>query len=557
MPLEPYQQYRPTTPKSTTPSPKLPGSAHSRNPSGASTWSSPDSVATHATTPNASPLKHSGPTNILPRIRTQDQGLEPDIHASSSRRRAQSHEVDERSTASDHRPSYQRSTTSPPEFPVEATPISAASTLDPWVDSAGQSPITFSTYAHPRFGHSRSISASSIEPAAFRRVGNPHYLSQPVYIPAPSPQYVPAMIPAFEDMISLPLVAPTRGLTPELVFNEGDDYNSTKNIATYLTEPNPYVIPVPDGKRGYGDGNPKHFWWDIRNLRNWDDFNHSTITNIPDFDKLLNFDVKAAALPSQPPLQYSSLNPQDLKTLATTIQNFHIAKVNDAIKVAQPAHHHITMTRRDTKEDGAYFLSAYGNDHDATLAGNGRGRVVGLVKPYEVWNTGKRNEAGQARVLYLRHLAHLQVLMRANNCRYGFIITEIELVCVRMGTLPGTPNFGLLELSKPIAMSTSSGSFKEEDGGMTACLALWYLNMLAGDTPLQGQCGWKIDVGPPEAQSRAQVLKEGNEGRDEWMPKFNTQEIRSAKTLRGWAWPEDPVHRSKEGVNTGRGGRRR
>ena len=157
--------------------------------------------------------------------------------------------------------------------------------------------------------------------------------------------------------------------------------------------------------------------------------------------------------------------------------------------------------------------------------------------------------------------------MRQHNCRYGFIVTEIELVCVRMGTERSTPHFGFLELSRPIAMKTCCKSQTPAGGEgaaaaagspleMTACLALWYLNMLAGNTPLDGQFRWKIDVGPPEAQSRAKVLREGIEGRDEWMPKVHTSEQRSARTARGWAWPEDPVHRAKEGVNSGRGRKR-
>lgn len=85
---------------------------------------------------------------------------------------------------------------------------------------------------------------------------------------------------------------------------------------------------------------------------------------------------------------------------------------------------------------------------------------------------------------------------------------------------------------------------------MTACVALWYLNMLAGNTPLEGQYGWKIDVGPPVAHTRAKVLREGAEGRDEWMPKAHLGETRNAKKIRGWVWPEDPIHRTREGINS-------
>ena len=68
--------------------------------------------------------------------------------------------------------------------------------------------------------------------------------------------------------------------------------------------------------------------------------------------------------------------------------------------------------------------------------------------------------------------------------------------------------------------------------------------MLAGDVPLRGQCGYKIDIGPPHPPqgvplSRQHVLKAGLEGRDGWMQKVQEQEKRAARRARGWIFPED------------------
>lgn len=153
-----------------------------------------------------------------------------------------------------------------------------------------------------------------------------------------------------------------------------------------------------------------------------------------------------------------------------------------------------------------------------------------------------RHEVGQKKVLYLAGLAHLQRVMRDHSCRYGFLITEIELVCVRAGTesYDEAPYFGFLELSPAIRTGATEG--------MTACMALWFLNYLAKDQPLPGQHSWRVDVGPPAGMTR---MKTRPEGRDEWIPAMQKGEMRNAKTVRGWVNPADPFHRGKEGGRVG------
>lgn len=141
--------------------------------------------------------------------------------------------------------------------------------------------------------------------------------------------------------------------------------------------------------------------------------------------------------------------------------------------------------------------------------------------------------------------------MRENGCRYGFIITEIELLCVRMGTkddafTPPTtqahlhdegpvPWFGYLEIAPRIELSTCGACPTTGAPQLTAALALWYLHMLAKEGGLPGQPGWKVGVGGPAARTRQFRCE-----RDAWMPKVHDQERRQAKTVRGWVMPEDP-----------------
>ena len=533
MPLEPYQ-YRPATPPFSEAPLILPDSSHSRNTSGSSVWSrnsSPDSIRTHVTTPSRSPARQCGPT-LLPRIRTQDQHIEPSLGAAKSHRRALSSTVNPPGQAAPSRPTIQRSTTSPPGCVSINSPISATSTVDPWATSALNSPNALSFSRRP--GHSRASSASlSVDDAALRQYGYPTYRSLPQYISRP-PQYTPSVVPGASTFVPPPPAAPAQpqDLARELQYVAEDD--PSINLTQYLTGPNPPVNLVPQFNTVLGRGHQMHSWWDIRNLKVWEGFDLETIKAVPDFDKFLSVDIRATALPV-PVIPQSRLQPQSEASLTGIYRDFYAAKVNAALKICQGQFNHISIRAERTK-DGPDFVANYQNDYENTLAGNGRGRVVGHVMSFDRWNTGMRHEVGHRKIFYLTALAHLHRCMREHSCRYGFIITEIELVCVRAGT-EDIPYFGFLELAPSIELKTQEG--------LTACLALWYLHMLAKNTPLPGQCGWKLDVGPPSAMTRTKVMEE----KDEWIPAPQSGEKRNAKLARGWVMPGDPWNKKKEGVS--------
>jgi len=533
MPLEPYQ-YRPATPpKTATPSPEIPQGGHSRNASGSPIWSSTESAATCATTPNLSPLRHCGPA-LLPRIRTRDQCLEPENV--TTHRRAQSHDITSGSLGPSARPPFQRSTTTPPVNSSVLTPISANSNFGYWNDSAVNSPAAFpSSHGRRNLGHTRSTSTSALDFTALRRYAYPSR-NLPVYMEQ-APQYAPAMVPGLADFVSAPPVAQPhplyRELTPELLVETGAE--PTNTISAYFTEPNPALHILPKDSSVIGNGSVTNCWWDVRNVRTWEDLNLKTIMDIPGFPELLNINVNAAAL-SNPQLGSNYHIPANVTALHDTCTRFYAHKVNEALRLCQGQERHAIMLPGCPKAEGPNFISNYANDIEATLSGNGRSRVVGLVKPYEVWNSAFRHDKPRKQVLYLAGLAHLQRLMRDHGCRYGFIMSEIELVCVRMGTEERVPYFGLLELAKPVRM--------EDQEGLTACLALWYLHMLTSDVPLTGQCGWKVHVGLPVEMTRSHIVGD----RDAWMPKQTVGEMRNPRRIRGWVSPTDPFCKRKEVV---------
>ena len=191
----------------------------------------------------------------------------------------------------------------------------------------------------------------------------------------------------------------------------------------------------------------------------------------------------------------------------------------------------------------------------AIFGGKPTARVVGLVKSFDRFNTGMRVEGNVKRVEYLRGLSHLHHAMREHGCRYGFILTEIELVVVRNGG-ESVPHFGYLEVgSVQLAKAANpAGDDDESLGGevpdLTACLALWGLCMLAGDDePSPGQAHWRAEIGAPAEGTRRKAI-----ARDGWMPQPQLAEKREAKRARGWVFPEDPVGRKelgKRGVRYG------
>ncbi|KAL8937006.1 MAG: hypothetical protein Q9211_003910 [Gyalolechia sp. 1 TL-2023] len=541
--LEPYQSqyYRAITPPYTGAPYTRNSGRHSRHASTSTVCSqnsSPESVATHATTPSRSPIRQHGPT-LLPKLRTQDSSLQP-VARPNIHRRASSQACQPTRTTPLSRPGMHRSTTSPPESVNLVSPLSATSEASQWAaTSAIGSPVTFSSSSTRQLGgHSRSsstpwnVSTSRPYNTAPYRSGTPTFKTRPAYyttsVNPGASTFVPP--PITTNQPSYSTCSYDASIASDFVYVSEDEPRTS--LQKYLTGPNPAVNLVERVNIMNGYGQHTHFWWDIRNLTSWDDFNLDTIYDVPGFSSLLNVEIKATAL-NYPVIPQSRLHPSSESALQDLYTTFFVPKVSAALRSSIYGQNYLSM-RADKTRDGPHFIANYQNDYEKTLAGNGRGRVVGIVKTFDRWNTSMRHEMGQRRVEYLAGLSHIHRYMREHSCRYGFIITEIELVCVRLGT-EEIPYFGFLEVAATIEL--------KQQEGLTACLALWYLHMLAKDEPLPGQLGWKVEVGPPGDVTRNKVL----EKKDVWIPEPGMAEKRCAKTVRGWVMPGDPWNRKKEG----------
>ena len=566
---------------------------------------SPESVLTNITPPPESPgysYRACGPP-LLPKIRCQDQIIEP---SSGPVRHSAKNSASYLYTYALQRPMANRRSASPPEAVSAVSEISSfcyspATAVSNYLlgpspspqqspyGSALSSPIALTgtglPYSRrPSIAHARAVSASAAVPKAHNRSSSASSLDEATLLRHGYPtQYrqIPQYLTAEHIAQSQTLAAPSMSFSQSIESVSGTasdsgvglatdfDYSfaqETTSLMSYLAETNvaPHMVRriVNDQMR-----NKDWSWWDVRNLRSWSDFTTDAIMRVPQFPDLLHVPIEFSRLPHP---SRNSQAPETEVNLRKIYSDFFATKVNAALEQTQGKRHlfmqaiNSATTSPTPKPD---FISNYADDYAfKTLGGDHRGRLVGLVKAYNQWNTGMRSGDPSEQVKYLRGLAHLHRVMREHGCRYGFIITEVELLCVRAGAKDSeykpkpnecnslddgpVPVFGFLETAKPISLCTSGSDPETGATQMTAALALWYLHMLAKDGPLPGQPSWKLAVSGVAAHTRSKC-----EDRDAWMPKVAQHEIREAKRMRGWVWPTEPISR-KEYPNKKRQGNR-
>ncbi|KAI0399123.1 hypothetical protein F4802DRAFT_70001 [Xylaria palmicola] len=526
----------PVTPPSFTFDPSLleipynPG--HTRSGSLSSLYSttetSPsDSVSTRVTTPTRSPppIRQHGPV-LLPKIRSQDQTIEPPM----KRVKRVTAPAPRPARQGGFRPTHTRSFTNPES-------LSFNSFFSPVEDYSGFSSLLCSPGAFAEdVVEPRRASSVGLDASALDKYGFPAYGQMPSYAPAvshPQPQAQPFMY-GFTARAPSPLsLASTPDPTP------------STTLLNYLTTPNPAPDLVRSISYPLRDPNTKHFWWDVRQVRQWSGFNLNTILSLPGASALLNCPVPAPLLP-QPPTNVRQ--PETEAALHSIYASYYMPKLNSALALsAQRAiQFSVPRTKNPSGSTNDHLIVANMAGESSTAAaifgGKPTARVVGLVKSFNRFNTQMRGENKVKGVEYLRGLAHLHHVMREHGTRYGFILTEIELVLVRNGA-EGTPHFGYLEVtSVRLADSRADDDAEEDTIPLTACLALWGLCTLAGDEPIHGHAPWKAEVGAPAEGTRRKAL-----ARDNGMPAPQLAEKREAKRARGWVMPEDPVGRKELG----------
>ncbi|KID62778.1 sialidase, partial [Metarhizium hybridum] len=321
---------------------------------------------------------------------------------------------------------------------------------------------------------------------------------------------------------------------------------SSTTLINYLMESNPAASLVRTISFPMRDPSIRHFWWDVRNIRPWSSFNAQAIFALPGASGLLTTPVPASLLPQA---SMSSRNPETEVSLHNIYTSYYLPKLNSALAISssRPLQFSVPTKSSSSVKELLFVANAAGESSSAAAIFGGKplARVVGLVRSFDRFNTGMRVEGNVKRVEYLRGLSALHHAMREHSCRYGFILTEIELVLVRCGT-ESTPFFGDLEVTSVqlsvTAPDANDGDDAEVSTPLTACLALWGMCQLASDDTPAGHAHWRADIGAPAEGTRRKAKP-----RDSWMPQPQLAEKREAKRSRGWIWPEDAIGRKELG----------
>jgi hypothetical protein len=567
------------------------GQGHTRSSSRGSVYSAvstvdstPDSVCTRLTTPPRAspPVRHHGPI-LLPKIRSQDQDLDssalmvnPMPSRSSSVHHARSTPPPAASKAFRAVNSHQRSYTNPETLNNMAFAHMSFSTAcaqpqpehDDFANSLLCSPASFAHDApaalpqqqHQQHYQQHQRRSTSVDAAAIEKYGYPTYRQLPC-VPQQQPEF--SFPSAYTPRAPSPLsVAASAHATPE----PAPAPNTT--LMSYLSAPNPAASLVRTISFPHRDPNVKHFWWDVRNVRSWSGFTAKALLALPGASALLSTPIPASIVP-QPAM--SARHPETEAALHAIYASYYLPKINAALAVSSSRPLQLSVPSRSSRVVAAASGSNVAGVNDLVFTANVAGesataaamfggkptaRVVGIVRTFDRFNTGMRAEGNIKRVEYLRGLAAIHHAMREHGCRYGFILTEIELVLVRNGT-ESTPFFGDLEVTSVQLAATGDGFVPNKDGDdaatssppLTACLALWGLCQLAGDRVQPGHPAWKAEIGAPAEGTRRKA-----QPRDKWMPAPQLAEKREAKRSRGWVWPEDAVGRKelgKRGVRYG------
>ncbi|KAL4773839.1 hypothetical protein BDW60DRAFT_215728 [Aspergillus nidulans var. acristatus] len=594
-----FSYYRPTTPP--VQYQELAGQTHNHTASDSSIYSndsSPWSAVTSTTSPtiDSPPQYQHGPA-LLPRIRSQDVVIEPPPTAGPQRHRrflSNTRNPPGFIPYPPRRASVQRNVV---EVSDRLAAVSSAHTSPVYAsynESKLSSPVSI-TASHRREEsgkHSRSGSASSMEEAKYAYLNYrqcPKYTAQPQASPtAPITPATPSIMvypPFSRDSPAEPATKTQR--TPAQLALPASPYHyaqvpSAQCSPVGIAHPVPTVCAQSTTLLSYLTSPTQA----INLVRNG-------------LTKLLKTAIPTSLAPPAV-VQSSRLSPDSETALVSLVQDIYAPRVNAALAVSQGPDHlslYPAPTPRipaNKNYGGPHFLANYASDTEQTTSGLPRGRLVGIAKSFDRWNTGMRNEAPHRRVEYLNGLAHLQRCMREHSCRYGFIITEIELVCVRAGCDPGddVPYFGFLEVSAPIPTNIAARPANASDDPvehnstayvspssptpsvdsslasqsppynhnhhegysveatealnvpMTASLALYFLLMLSKSVPLPSQPSSHLNVGGPGALTRQRTLPEG---KDKWIPEPQIGEKRDAKRVRGWIWPHDAWHRREGG----------
>ncbi|EDN06288.1 predicted protein [Histoplasma mississippiense (nom. inval.)] len=257
-------------------------------------------------------------------------------------------------------------------------------------------------------------------------------------------------------------------------------------LAAFLQNGPPHVRINAPPNPGPNTTNTAYSWEDIHSLNAWPEFTLQHITNR--YRQLLD----NTSLPSEPITSPGPIVSSENQLRALIVTQFK-NRIRHALRATfdQIGNQHqglqgLTRVSYDEGE-GARIMDNYKPDaafFDETIpATTSWNRAPGEVKPSWKWTSNLRNSLLPAGRRECRQvLSQLNFYMKQHHARYGYIITDLELVPVRR-----RDDVGNLDLAQPIPWNARGNPGNEQ---LTVMLALWYLGMLAAQN--NGPGSWNI-----------------------------------------------------------------
>ncbi|KAL2819102.1 hypothetical protein BJX63DRAFT_428762 [Aspergillus granulosus] len=256
------------------------------------------------------------------------------------------------------------------------------------------------------------------------------------------------------------------------------------SLMSYLQQALPAIPANPPPTLGHNTVNSAYEGEDIHVITVWHGFNlHNIIQRYG--NTLGQAHLPPDPMPTSPVRAITSEN-----SLRSKISEYVIPRVrrglragfnflatmnqmNGLTKVSLDVGESAMVTER-LKPDTAYFVLAL-------PAGTSCNRAPDDIKPSWKWESGLAlHPSPKMRMEYRQALSQVNWYMKQHHSRYGFLMTDRELVVFRR-----LDDDGNLELALPIPF-TRGGTVVQTQ--LTVLLALWYLGMLAAQD--QGVDHW-------------------------------------------------------------------
>ncbi|PYH94302.1 hypothetical protein BO71DRAFT_450162 [Aspergillus ellipticus CBS 707.79] len=235
------------------------------------------------------------------------------------------------------------------------------------------------------------------------------------------------------------------------------------SLLAYLQHGPPRLPIIDQGQSRDNTTNDKYSHEDIRSTRHWRSFNLNTI--LDQYQAVLTTcRIDDEAMPLTPPQAINS---------ETGLRQRFSFYLNQRIRRALRSGFGFLNTNAMLGDQTIFIPdTAY---YDPNLPSKTRpNRVPGDLKPSFKWSLNLLTSRIPMRVRQGKQcLSQVNFYMKQHEARYGFILTDAELVAIRC-----LDRNGNLELSDSIPWNTRGD---ESQPRLTVLLALWYLGMLASD----------------------------------------------------------------------------